>query len=99
MTGKELTESVNKGWAFEAQMSLLRKWKRDGRSGSYDLAHEGLIYECKFFTIKPASKGKHAEYNSAHGFMLKPFIQPFHSFFAGHGKAIIIINAFTIANN
>ena len=29
MTRKELTKSVNKGWAFEAQMSLLRKWKRD----------------------------------------------------------------------
>ena len=98
MTRKELTKSVNKGWAFEAQMSLLRKWKRDGRSGSYDLAHEGLIYECKFFTIKPATKGKHAEYNSAHGFkaikskslyaQVQEYCATFDRLIVGYGESI-----------
>lgn len=73
-TRKELLESKNKGFAFEAKMALIRKWKRDGRAGSYDLSHGGKIYECKFFTIKPATAKKNAEYNSAHGFEAKKSI-------------------------
>ena len=43
MTRKELTKSANKGWAFEAQMSLLKRYKRDGRAGSYDLMNKGYM--------------------------------------------------------
>lgn len=68
MTRKELVNSKNKGFAFEAKIALQRKWKRDGRPGSYDLSHGGKVFECKFFTVKPATAKKNAEYNSAHGF-------------------------------
>lgn len=71
MTNKELANSANKGWAFEATTALLNHYKGDGRSGSFDLSNKGKVYECKFFTIKPATRQKNAEYNSAHGFKAK----------------------------
>ena len=95
MTRKELTKSVNKGWAFEAQMSLLKRYKRDGRAGSYDLMNKGRVYECKFFTIKPATKGKNAEYNSAHGFKA---IKSKSLYTQVHGESIDNYDSFTMTS-
>lgn len=108
MTRKELTKSVNKGWAFEAQMSLLKRYKRDGRAGSYDLMNKGRVYECKFFTIKPATKGKNAEYNSAHGFkaikskslytQVQEYCSTFDTLIVGYGESIDNYDSFTMTS-
>ena len=67
-TVSELLNSKNNGWAFEAHQALENEYRRRGGLGQTDLLNEHKRIECKFFTIKPATKGKNAVYNSAHGF-------------------------------
>lgn len=67
-TRKELLESKNGGFAFEARIALERHWKRDGRCGSFDLSNKNKIYECKYFRIEEATAKRNAIYNSANGF-------------------------------
>lgn len=72
-TLKQLANSVNGGWAFEAQMALEKRCKRDGRPGQADLIEKGKITETKFFRVKPAYVDRKGVYhapvmNSAHGF-------------------------------
>lgn len=62
------THSKNNGWAAEHYAAIVNGFRRDGRPGKTDLFEGGRRIEVKFFTVKPATAKKNAEYNSAHGF-------------------------------
>ena len=54
----ELLNSKNNGWAFEAHQALENEYRRRGGLGQTDLLNEHKRIECKFFTIKPATKAR-----------------------------------------
>ena len=60
--------SKNNGFAAEHYLAIKNSMRRDGRAGKTDLFDGARRIESKFFTIKPATAKKNAEYNSAHGF-------------------------------
>lgn len=91
-------DSRNNGWAAEHFAAIVNGYRRDGRPGKTDLFDGSRRIEVKFFTIKPATFKKNAEYNSAHGFkankteplldQLKRYCQKFDALLVGAGEDV-----------
>lgn len=93
---KSSTYKNQNGHAFEAYVAELKGWRRDGRPGHTDLFDGKRRIECKFYTIKPPTAKKNAEYNRAHGIkankekplveQIRAYCRKYDSFCIGSGE-------------